>query len=73
MPYLLVLFYCALISQPLQVVRKLQGAAAGSAMWATTVCNERGEVLMSVLTQSEGAPGLQRMAEGLMSRYERAG
>jgi len=28
---------------------------------------------MSVLTQSEGAPGLQRMAEGLMTRYEHAG
>lgn len=30
----------------------LQSAAAGSAMWATNVGNEQGEVLMSVLTQS---------------------
>ena len=42
-------------------------------MWATNVGNEWGEVVMSVLTQSEGAPGLQRMAEGLMSRYKHAG
>ena len=28
---------------------------------------------MSVVTQSEGAPGLQKMAEGLMMRYESAG
>ena len=56
----------------LQVVKKLQGAAAGSATWVTNVGNERGEVLMSVVTQSEGVPGLQKMAEGLMMRYESA-
>ena len=56
-----------------QVVKKLQGAAPGSATWVTNVGNERGEVLMSVVTQSEGAPGLQKMAEGLMMRYETAG
>ena len=56
-----------------QVVKKLQGAAAGSATWVTNIGNERGEVLMSVVTQSEGAPGLQKMAEGLMMRYESAG
>ena len=56
-----------------QVVKKLQGAASGSATWVTNIENERGEVLMSVVTQSEGAPGLQKMAEGLMMRYESAG
>ena len=55
-----------------QVVKKLQGAAAGSATWVTNVGNEHGEVLMSVVTQSEGVPGLQKMAEGLMMRYESA-
>ena len=53
-------------------MKKLQGAAAGSAMWVTNVGNERGEVLMSVVTQSEGAPGLQKMTEGLMMRYDSA-
>ena len=56
-----------------QVVKKLQGAAAGSATWVTDIGKERGEVLMSVVTQSESAPGLQKMAEGLMMRYESAG
>ena len=55
-----------------KVVKKLRGAAAGSATWVTNVGNEHGEVLMSVVTQSEGAPGLQKMAEGLMRRYESA-
>lgn len=56
-----------------QVVKKLRGAAAGSATWVTNIGSERGEVLMSVVTQSKGAPGLQKMAEGLMMRYESAG
>ena len=56
-----------------QVVKKLQGAAAGSATWVTNIGNEHGEVLISVVTQSEGAPGLQKMAKGLMMRYESAG
>ena len=65
------MFY--LLYPSLQVVKKLQGAAAGSATWVTNIGNEHGEVLMSVVTQSEGAPGLQKMAEGLMMRYENAG
>jgi len=36
-----------------KVCRKLAGAAAHTATWATNVGNERGEVLMSVLTESE--------------------
>ena len=50
--------------------KKLQGAAAGSAQWVTNVGNERGEVVTSVLTESESLEGLQRMADGLMERYE---
>ena len=65
------MFY--LLYPSLQVVKTLQGAAAGSATWVTNIGNEHGEVLMSVVTQSEGAPGLQKMAEGLMMRYENAG
>ena len=51
-----------------KVCKKLLGAASGSATWATNVGNERGEVLTSVLTESESMPGLKNMAEGLMSR-----
>ena len=37
-----------------KVSKKLQGTAANTASWATNVGNERGEVLMSMLTESEG-------------------
>ena len=53
------------------IVKKLAGTASGTASWCTNVGNEFGQVLMSVLTDSEG-DGLDNMAEGLMSRYKRA-
>ena len=53
-----------------KVTKKLQGAAANTAMWMTNVGNERGEVLRSVLTASESTASLQHLANGLMSRYE---
>lgn len=56
-----------------KVCKKLQGAGANTAAWATNVGNERGEVLASVLTESEGVSALQRLADGLMGRFERAG
>ena len=49
-----------------KIVKKLQGVAAGSASWCTNVGNERGEVLISVLTESEGLEGLRPMAKGLI-------
>ena len=52
-----------------KVCKKLQGAAAGSASWATNVGNERGEVVISVLTESEDSEALRRMVCGLMDRY----
>lgn len=55
-----------------KVCKKLQGAAANTASWATNVANERGEVVVSVLTESEGDEALRPMANGLMDRYERA-
>jgi len=55
-----------------QVTKKLAGAAAGTAAWATNVGNEHGQVLMSVLTAAEGA-GLVDMATGLVNRYLAAG
>ncbi|XP_024117483.1 uncharacterized protein LOC112139021 [Oryzias melastigma] len=55
-----------------EVTKKLAGAASDSAAWPTNVGNERGQVLMSVLTCSEGAEGPSRMAAGLMRRYRLA-
>lgn len=51
--------------------RKLAGAAANNAAWVTNVGNEYGQVLMSVLTDSEG-DGLLPMTVGLMQRYREA-
>ncbi|KAL6473054.1 hypothetical protein MHYP_G00192420 [Metynnis hypsauchen] len=55
-----------------KVTKKLAGAAARTAAWATNVGNEHGQVLMSVLTAHEGG-GLLPMAVGLMRRYREAG
>ena len=56
-----------------KVCKKLQGQAANSASWAVNVGNERGEIVHSVLTGSEGIPALQKLADGLINRYSRAG
>lgn len=53
-----------------KVANKLAGEDVGSALWATTVGNEIGQILISVLTASEGAEGLQAMADGLQRRYK---
>ena len=37
-----------------QISRKLAGAAAGTATWATNISNEHGQILISVLTVAEG-------------------
>ena len=55
-----------------KVCKKLQGADADTAAWATNVGNEKGEILISVLTQSEGILDLQRLANGLMDRFDNA-
>ena len=51
-----------------KICKKLLGAAAKTANWATNVGNERGEVVISVLTESESKASLQKMANGLMDR-----
>ena len=51
-----------------KVVKKLQGAAADTATWVTNVGNEKGEVLISVVTESEGLLSLKPMADGLIKR-----
>ncbi len=55
-----------------KVCKKLQGSAANTASWATNVGNERGEVVVSVLTESEGCKSLRSLACGLMRRYQDA-
>lgn len=55
-----------------KMTRKLQGKEAGSAKWMTNVGNERGEILVSVLTASESTLSLQPMADGLVQRFEKA-
>ena len=52
-----------------KVCKKLQGKAAGSALWCTNVGNEKGEVLVSVLTESKGLQGLHPMATGIIQRF----
>ena len=53
-----------------KICKKLQGAAAGTASWATNVRNERGEVVISILTESEDSDALRRIACGQMDRCE---
>lgn len=38
--------------------------------WCSNVGNERGEVLLSLLTTSESLSNLEKMAEGLMNRFQ---
>lgn len=52
-----------------KVCKKLQGAIAGAANWMTSVSNEVGQVLISVLTTSEDRASLRPLADGLMQRY----
>ena len=51
-----------------QITKKLAGTAKGTALWMSSVGNEKGEILMSVLTAQEGE-GLDLMVAGLERRY----
>ncbi|KAL2077905.1 hypothetical protein ACEWY4_025590 [Coilia grayii] len=55
-----------------RITKKLAGTAKGTGYWLTSMGNEHGEILMSVMTAEEGS-GLDRMADGIMKRYEQAG
>ncbi|KAJ4922009.1 hypothetical protein JOQ06_004028 [Pogonophryne albipinna] len=55
-----------LLSLLSEVTKKLAGTASDTAAWVTNVGDEYGQVLISVLTCSEG---LSSMAAGLMRRY----
>ncbi|XP_064856746.1 uncharacterized protein LOC115112622 [Oncorhynchus nerka] len=52
--------------------KKVTKKLAGTAAWATNVVNEYGQVLITVLTDSEGE-GLLDRAAGLQQRYSRSG
>ncbi|XP_070539358.1 uncharacterized protein [Ptychodera flava] len=51
-----------------KIVRKLSGYVAGTAVSATSVGNEHGQVLISVLAAVEGC-GLHPMVDGIVQRY----
>ncbi|XP_051747586.1 uncharacterized protein LOC127511105 [Ctenopharyngodon idella] len=55
-----------------KITKKLAGTARGMGLWFTSVGNEFGQVLISVLTAQEGA-GLDMMVDGLVKRYQQAG
>lgn len=57
----------------LQVTKKLQGLASNTASWATKVGNQRGEIVISIITASESMAALKPMADGLVKRYSDAG
>ncbi|XP_013384277.1 uncharacterized protein LOC106154470 [Lingula anatina] len=54
-----------------KITKKLAGHVSKTAQWLTSINNEKGEILVSVLTASEGH-GLDIMAQGLMKRYRDA-
>ena len=60
------------IASKKKITKKLQGFVANSATWCTNVGNENGAVLLSLLTTSENLSNVEKMANGLMARYEKA-
>ncbi|KAI9525224.1 hypothetical protein NQZ68_009904 [Dissostichus eleginoides] len=54
-----------------KIRKKLAGHAKGTALWVTSIGNEVGQIVTSVLTVQEG-PGLDTMASGVMERYRQA-
>ncbi|XP_038588681.1 uncharacterized protein LOC119913343 isoform X2 [Micropterus salmoides] len=54
-----------------KITKKLAGHGRGTALCVTSIGNEVGQVLTSVLSVQEG-PGLDKMVSGVMERYSRA-
>ncbi|XP_068594396.1 uncharacterized protein [Cebidichthys violaceus] len=54
-----------------KITKKLAGHGRGTAQWVTSIGNEVGQILNSVLTVQEG-PGLDSMVSGVMERYRQA-
>ncbi|XP_053276425.1 uncharacterized protein LOC128438075 [Pleuronectes platessa] len=55
-----------------KITKKLSGLANGTALWLTSVSNEVGQILNSVLTAQKG-PALDIMAADLIRRHSNAG
>ncbi|XP_070539241.1 uncharacterized protein [Ptychodera flava] len=55
-----------------KIARKLSGHVAGTAVSTTSVGNEHGQVLVSVLAAAKGGGGLHPMINGIVQRYSRA-
>ncbi|KAJ8010710.1 hypothetical protein DPEC_G00077940 [Dallia pectoralis] len=55
-----------------KITKKLAGTAKGTALWVSSMGNEIGQILVSVLTAQDG-PGLDPMVSGLVQRYAQAG
>ncbi|KAJ4928157.1 hypothetical protein JOQ06_015954 [Pogonophryne albipinna] len=53
------------------ITKKLSGHAKGTALWVTSIGNEVGQIVTSVLTVQEG-PALDTMVSGVMERYRQA-
>ncbi|XP_030295203.1 uncharacterized protein LOC115595183 [Sparus aurata] len=54
-----------------KITKKLAGHGEETALWMTSLGNEVGQVLTSVISMQEG-PGLDAMASGIMRRYRQA-
>ncbi|XP_043092078.1 uncharacterized protein LOC122342363 [Puntigrus tetrazona] len=54
-----------------KITKKLAGHGRGTALWVTSIGNEVGQIVTSVLSVQEG-PGLSRMVAGVMERYRKA-
>ena len=66
------MLFCAILFLVcFQITKKLAGKFAGTALWASSVSNEDGQVLNTVLTDREGQ-GLDKMVKGIVSRYRDA-
>ena len=52
-----------------KITKKLQGAEVNTASWVTNVGNEKGKILNSIVTTSEGIASLEVMADGLINRF----
>ena len=56
-----------------QVLSKLSGAAQGTMQFVTSVLNEWGQFLTTVVVASESEGAYRRLARGLVARFKRAG
>lgn len=55
-----------------QVLKKIYGDGQGTMQYITSVLNEWGQFLTTVVVAAESEGCYRRMAKGLMARFERA-